>query len=146
MDDVDGGPGNDTIYGYGSDDIMWGDDGNDYLSGGSGNEVRIDGGLGDDTIDGNDGDDLIYDPLGNNTVELRNRRRHLLHRHRGALQRLGGLRALPAGEPGRRRPPVPVRRPRRRTTWGARRLIVPTISASTAWARSFSIWQVPAAS
>ena len=53
-DIVDGGTGNDTIYGYG---------GTDQLNGGTGNDV-VWGGTGNDTINGQDGDDDLHGEVG----------------------------------------------------------------------------------
>jgi Ca2+-binding RTX toxin-like protein len=46
---MDGGPGNDQI---------WGQDGNDHLNGGPDNDTLM-GGDGDDVLDGGDGDDVL---------------------------------------------------------------------------------------
>ena len=72
---VDGGAGNDTIYGSASVDTINGGDGNDYIVGGNGSDI-LNGGAGNDTIYGNgtgpdmfgyvdeihggEGDDYVY--------------------------------------------------------------------------------------
>ncbi|WP_440683396.1 calcium-binding protein, partial [Cysteiniphilum halobium] len=56
---IDGGKGNDKLYGNIYDDVLFGGDGNDY----------IDAGLGDDIIDGGTGDDYLYGGThGNDTI------------------------------------------------------------------------------
>lgn len=61
---LEGGSGNDTIYGYGGEDLLKGFGGNDEIYGGAGNDT-IDGGFGFDTIDGGSGNDtttyMFYD-------------------------------------------------------------------------------------
>jgi Ca2+-binding RTX toxin-like protein len=59
-DDVvlNGGNGNDVLWGNDGDDTINGDAGDDNLQGGKGNDV-INGGSGNDTIKGYDGDDQI---------------------------------------------------------------------------------------
>ena len=60
-DRLDGGAGDDLLFGMGGDDILRGGDGNDLLFGGSGNDY-LDGGAGEDTIFGGAGNDIIvYD-------------------------------------------------------------------------------------
>ena len=60
-DTLDGGAGDDLLFGMGGDDILRGGDGNDLLFGGSGNDF-LDGGEGRDTIYAGDGNDIIvYD-------------------------------------------------------------------------------------
>jgi phospholipase/lecithinase/hemolysin len=69
---LDGGSGNDSLYGGQGDDILRGDTGNDWLWGSSGddtlygNEGRdlLFGGLGDDLLIGGDGDDLLWGNAG----------------------------------------------------------------------------------
>src|SRR5436190_6477446 len=48
---LNGGPGDDEIWGYDGDDTIDGGDGNDNLDGGSGND-RVLGGTGNDEVDG----------------------------------------------------------------------------------------------
>ncbi len=55
---IDGGPG---------DDILWGNSGNDTIQGAGGND-NIDGGLGNDSLLGQDGDDNVKGGAGNDTV------------------------------------------------------------------------------
>ncbi|WP_413603017.1 hypothetical protein [Curtobacterium sp. Curtsp57] len=69
---LDGGAGNDVLYGYSGDDTMIGGAGNDQLNGGDGDDILI-GGAGDDYLEGGygndtyvwsrgDGNDEIYEP------------------------------------------------------------------------------------
>lgn len=55
---LDGGAGNDQMYGAEGIDIFYGRSGNDTISGGDAND-QIYGGTGTDTLDGDDGDDFI---------------------------------------------------------------------------------------
>ncbi len=55
---IDGGAGN---------DVLWGSAGNDRLNGGTGND-RLDGGSGNDILDGGDGNDILAGGLGNDTL------------------------------------------------------------------------------
>jgi Ca2+-binding RTX toxin-like protein len=54
VDTLIGGAGNDTLYGYNGDDIMTGGDGSDYLYGGNDN----------DTLYGGNGIDMLYGQAG----------------------------------------------------------------------------------
>ena len=65
---IDGGTGNDVIYGGGFADTASGGDGHDYidgksdndsLTGGAGNDTIL-GAIGNDTMQGNDGDDFLF--------------------------------------------------------------------------------------
>lgn len=76
-DIINGGNGNDTIYGQQGDDVISGGYGDDILHGGEGNDV-INGGEGDDILyggKGNDhlkgagGDDSLYGGKGNDILE-----------------------------------------------------------------------------
>ena len=67
VDVIDGGAGNDTIYGYGGNDILNGDANDDLIFGGNGND-NIDGGSGNDALFGQDGDDTINGGTGNDTL------------------------------------------------------------------------------
>ena len=60
---INGGPGNDEIWGYDGNDNLDGGDGNDNIDGGSGDD-RVLGGGGDDEVDG-DG----YDEMGSDYVD-----------------------------------------------------------------------------
>ena len=75
-DIVNGGSGNDELWGDGGDDILNGDDGDDKLYGGYGNDI-VNGGAGndalwgdagDDILNGEDGDDKLYGGYGNDIV------------------------------------------------------------------------------
>lgn len=87
-DILDGGDGNDSIYGMGGNDVIYGGEGNDslagfgsgndqeaddpdadYIDGGNGNDV-IDGGAGRDTLLGGDGDDSLLGDNANVAVAL----------------------------------------------------------------------------
>ncbi|MDD9979229.1 MAG: hypothetical protein OXQ30_16100 [Boseongicola sp.] len=57
-DTIDGMAGNDEIYGLEGNDILFGGDWHDLIEGGAGDDV-IDGGTGLDTIRGGEGDDFI---------------------------------------------------------------------------------------
>ena len=58
-DDVlNGGDGNDSLYGEGGNDLLKGGDGDDYADGGDGNDT-LQGSHGQDTLIGGDGDDLL---------------------------------------------------------------------------------------
>jgi hypothetical protein len=57
-DVVFGGEGNDFMSGGADDDILFGEEGNDKLIGANGDDF-LGGGVGDDTIYGGDGDDFI---------------------------------------------------------------------------------------
>ncbi|MEZ5910256.1 MAG: DUF4114 domain-containing protein [Hyphomicrobiaceae bacterium] len=84
-DVIDGGDGNDELYGMqghdyvaggNGDDRIWGNSGNDVLDGGDGDDdVRggigndeVYGGAGDDHLEGNTGDDLLSGGDGNDTL------------------------------------------------------------------------------
>ena len=58
-DNLWGGLGNDTAYGYtGDDKLFYGEEGNDKLLGGTGND-KLFGQVGDDILWGNEGDDVL---------------------------------------------------------------------------------------
>lgn len=67
-DTLNGGAGNDFLYGYGGNDTLNGDAGADLLLGGTGNDImdggsgddQLYGGLGNDTINGGDNNDTLY--------------------------------------------------------------------------------------
>lgn len=64
-DTIHGGAGNDTIHADGSEgaaDQIFGDDGDDFIDGGPGNDV-IDGGAGNDILLGGDGAEGAHDTL-----------------------------------------------------------------------------------
>lgn len=58
IDIINGGTGNDTIYGYGGDDLLNGGDGGDIVFGGTGIDT-INGGSGNDALFGGAGDDIL---------------------------------------------------------------------------------------
>jgi Ca2+-binding RTX toxin-like protein len=75
-DSLTGGSGNDSIYGSSGNDSLDGGIGNDELFGGTGNDL-ISGGLGndelygdagDDTLEGGSGNDSIYGRSGNDSI------------------------------------------------------------------------------
>jgi Ca2+-binding RTX toxin-like protein len=76
IDTINGGIGNDIIYGYGGNDILNGDADNDIIFGGAGNDTitggtgadALYGGAGDDNINGDAGNDLIEGDAGNDTL------------------------------------------------------------------------------
>jgi Ca2+-binding RTX toxin-like protein len=55
-DYIDGGPGNDILYGKWGNDTIFGGDGDDRIDGGAGDD-RLDGGPGNNRIDGGPGND-----------------------------------------------------------------------------------------
>ncbi len=76
-DRIKGGSGNDYLSGWLGDDRLhggkghdeiFGHDGNDVLRGGRGDEI-ISGGDGDDRIHGNHGDDVLYGDAGNDRIK-----------------------------------------------------------------------------
>ena len=64
-DYLSGGPGDDTMFGYGGNDKLMGDIGDDRMFGGPGHD-RIYGGEGDDNLEGGDGNDLLQAGHGSN--------------------------------------------------------------------------------
>ena len=66
---VNGGTGNDVIFGNGGKDVLAGGAGDDIIFGGSQADILF-GGAGNDTIYGNGGSDLIDPGVGNNTIFL----------------------------------------------------------------------------
>ncbi|MCL2345998.1 MAG: hypothetical protein FWC58_09130, partial [Desulfobulbus sp.] len=60
---MNGGAGNDTLWGMGGDDTLLGGAGKDYLDGGAGDDT-LDGGADDDTLYGDAGDDLLLGGAG----------------------------------------------------------------------------------
>jgi Ca2+-binding RTX toxin-like protein len=66
-DMVDGGAGNDTLFGMSGNDTMLGGDGDDKLWGNSGDDV-LDGGDGNDELHGGAGNDVLSDGAGNDIV------------------------------------------------------------------------------
>ncbi|MDQ1724064.1 MAG: endoglucanase [Frankiaceae bacterium] len=70
-DTIDGGIGNDTIYGAGGADKLSGGDGNDKLFGGGGNDV-LSGGRGNDVLTGGPGVNKYSGGDGNDTIDARN--------------------------------------------------------------------------
>jgi Ca2+-binding RTX toxin-like protein len=66
-DVINGGDGNDHIWGISGDDVIDGGAGNDHIDGGSGDDTLI-GGDGNDKISGGSGDDLIFADAGNDHI------------------------------------------------------------------------------
>jgi Ca2+-binding RTX toxin-like protein len=66
-DSVNGGSGNDSIHGSSGSDTLDGGLGNDELFGGTGNDL-ISGGLGNDELYGDDGDDTLEGSAGNDSI------------------------------------------------------------------------------
>jgi Ca2+-binding RTX toxin-like protein len=64
---VNGGAGNDTMYGGRGIDNFNGDAGNDWLIGDGGNDA-LNGGDGDDRLEGNGGSDILNGGFGNDTM------------------------------------------------------------------------------
>lgn len=58
-DTLDGGCGNDRLYGFGGQDSLQGAQGNDWINGGDG----------DDQLAGGEGNDILTDTLGNNVFD-----------------------------------------------------------------------------
>jgi VCBS repeat-containing protein len=73
---LDGGPGNDAIYGNAGNDILDGGGGNNFVSGGDGNDTIIGGanndillgGNGNDTITGGNGTNVLFGGDGNDIL------------------------------------------------------------------------------
>lgn len=57
-DTIEGGSGQDLIFGQGGDDVLDGGDGDDSVEGGEGNDA-LEGGQGQDTLEGGDGRDTL---------------------------------------------------------------------------------------
>ncbi len=66
-DYIDGGEGNDTIFGNGGSDTLIGGTGNDTINAGSGHDI-VYGGLDNDSIDGSAGNDTVYGGTGDDTI------------------------------------------------------------------------------
>lgn len=74
---MDGGPGDDSIFGGRGDDQVKGGSGDDLVKGGAGNDVinggpgqdHLEGGLGRDTISGGRGEDDLFGDAGQDTLE-----------------------------------------------------------------------------
>ncbi|MCA9539884.1 MAG: hypothetical protein KC620_13395 [Myxococcales bacterium] len=66
-DELQGGDGDDWIYGYGGNDTIWGGDGPDKLRGGEGDD-KIYGNDGDDKLEGQDGADRLEGGPGNDEL------------------------------------------------------------------------------
>lgn len=72
-DVMEGGEGNDRMYGQGGADVISGGNGNDLIQGdrmdyGLTSAFQVDGPAGNDWLDGGDGDDSIYGDGGNDTL------------------------------------------------------------------------------
>lgn len=73
---VNGGTGNDIIWGHNPGEDLYGDEGNDWVDGGAGNDSiyggdgndSLVGGLGNDRVYGDNGDDTLIDLSGNNQI------------------------------------------------------------------------------
>src|SRR5690606_38011018 len=63
FDDADRVSGNDTIEGGAGDDILWGQRGNDTIRGGEGDDELV-GHLGDDVLAGDAGNDMLIADVG----------------------------------------------------------------------------------
>ena len=68
VDYIEGGAGNDSLYGYWGNDTILGGDGNDRIDGGAGDDLIYTGG-GDDTIQGGYSNDTIYVGPGTNKID-----------------------------------------------------------------------------
>ena len=76
-DTFNGGADNDKIYGYDGNDVLTGGAGNDTVSGGNGNDKlnggldkdTLSGGTGNDTLKGDDGNDILNGDAGNDTLD-----------------------------------------------------------------------------
>ena len=69
-DTLDGGPGNDTVAGGDGNDALAGSSGDDTLDGGPGNDA-VDGGAGNDHLTGGSGADNIHGGTGNDSLRDR---------------------------------------------------------------------------
>ncbi len=67
IDTLNGGLGNDMLYGYGGADVLQGGDGNDTVIGGTGAD-NIDGGDGTDSLFGGDDGDTITGGIGDDVL------------------------------------------------------------------------------
>ncbi len=75
-DTLNGGDGNDVLFGYDGNDTLNGGDGNDALNGGAGNDIlnagdglnSLSGGAGDDTLNGGANQDGLFGGDGNDTL------------------------------------------------------------------------------
>ena len=67
VDTIDGGAGNDFIYGWGGNDDLSGGDDNDNIYGGAGADTA-DGEDGDDYVSGGAGNDILYGGAGSDTI------------------------------------------------------------------------------
>ena len=65
---LEGGGGNDSLYGLGGNDTLIGGTGNDYLAGGDDFD-RLEGGQGDDILLGENGGDDLYGQEGNDNLQ-----------------------------------------------------------------------------
>ncbi|NDV24084.1 calcium-binding protein [Desulfovibrio sp. JC022] len=65
---IEGGSGNDTLYGGGINDYIWGGSDDDTIDGKKGNDTLY-GDSGNDSIDGSQGDDFIFAGSGNDNID-----------------------------------------------------------------------------
>ena len=76
-DTLRGGAGNDKLYSRTTDMAASFDDGGNIMEGGAGDD-EVYGGNGNDTIDGGDGNDLLNGGEGNDTFHIRNQTQYIL--------------------------------------------------------------------
>lgn len=65
---IDGGTGDDRLFGKNGDDLLSGNEGDDRLFGGDGNDT-VQGGQGNDTLKGGQGDDVLTGGEGNDILK-----------------------------------------------------------------------------
>jgi hypothetical protein len=67
VEEVHGGPGDDTLLGDGKANVLLGRDGNDRLAGAEGDDMLV-GGLGNDTLSGDVGRDTLFGSAGEDSL------------------------------------------------------------------------------